>query len=69
MNTNKLRGKIVECGLSVSELALRVGLDRATLYRKIKKQEFSVSEAVLISRELNLSKDEVMAIFFTSFVA
>ena len=34
VNVNKLRGKIVECGLNTSELANLIGIDRTTLYRK-----------------------------------
>ena len=34
VNINKLKGKIVECGLNTSELANLIGIDRATLYRK-----------------------------------
>lgn len=69
MNVNKLRGKIVERGLNVGELAERIGMDRATLYRKMKDQSFSVREARLLSKELDLTSDEVMAIFFTNYVA
>ena len=35
VNVNKLKGKIVECGLNISELADLIGIDKATLYRKI----------------------------------
>lgn len=35
VNVNKLKGKIVECGLSIEELAKRIGKDRATLYRRL----------------------------------
>jgi len=69
MNINKLRGKIIERGWNVGTLALKLGIDRATLYRKMKGQSFSVKEARLISKELQLTKDEVMDIFFTHTVA
>lgn len=35
VNINKLKGKIVECGLNITELACKIGIDRTTLYRKI----------------------------------
>jgi len=69
MNINKLRGKIVENGLTIGQLAERIGIDRATLYRKMKDGSFTVKEAQSISRELSLSTQEVMDIFFTNFVA
>lgn len=35
VNVNKLKGKIVENGMTVSALAEKIGVDRATLYRKL----------------------------------
>lgn len=71
INVNKLKGKIVENGLSITELAKRIGVDRSTLYRKIGRNgdEFSIKEANLIARELKLSREEAIAIFFTRLVA
>lgn len=69
MNTNKLKGKIVEKGLNIGDLADEIGMDRATLYRKIKEESFSIKEASLICEKLDLTRDEVMAIFFTHYVA
>lgn len=71
VNTNKLKGKIVECGLNISELAELIGIDKATLYRKINAngQTITIKEADMISKELKLSKDEVNDIFFSQFVA
>lgn len=71
MNVNKLRGKIVENGMSTGELAKRIGVDRSTLYRKMNNNGdgLTIKEVKLISEELNLSHDEAMAIFFNSFVA
>ena len=70
VNVNKLKGKIVECGLNVSTLADRIGIDKATLYRKISEngEPITIREADKISEELNLSKDEVNDIFFSQFV-
>ena len=71
VNTNKLKGKIVECGLNISELAELIGIDKATLYRKINAngQTITIKEADMISKELNLSREEVNDIFFSQFVA
>ncbi len=71
VNINKLKGKIVECGINVSDLASEIGIDRATLYRKLNAggENFTIKEADLISEKLNLSCDEVNSIFFSQFVA
>lgn len=69
MNINKLRGKIAEHGWTIADLATRIGVDKATLYRKIKEKSFSVKEATLIGRELELTADEMMSIFFAEHVA
>jgi len=71
VNVNKLKGKIVECGMSTSELALKMGIDRATLYRRLNSdgKDFTIGEADLIVKELALSCSEANAIFFSQFVA
>lgn len=71
VNVNKLKGKIVECGLSVSALAERIGIDKATLYRKISENgdPLTIRDADKISEVLNLSKEEVNDIFFSQYVA
>lgn len=71
MNVNKLKGKIVENGLNVSQLAVSIGVDRTTLYRKLTSngETLTISEAEKIAKVLNLSMEDVKAIFFTDFVA
>lgn len=71
VNVNKLKGKIVENELTISELAENIGLDRSTLYRKLNSdgETFTIKEANLICIELRLSKQEAMEIFFNQTVA
>lgn len=71
MNVNKLRGKIVEKGMSIESVANNIGVDRSTLYRKINSNgdTLTVSEANLICKILELSEREAMSIFFTNYVA
>lgn len=71
VNINKLKGKIVECETNVTNLALTIGIDRATLYRKLigKGENFTIKEADSISKELNLTLEEVNSIFFSQYVA
>lgn len=70
-NMNKLRGKIVENGLSVEQLSEKIGIDRATLYRKIAQggTNFTIKEAICIAKELNLTIEDIDAIFFNHSVA
>lgn len=70
-NINKLRGKIVENGISIGELAKAIGMDKSTLYRKFKNngEDISIKEANAIIKELKLTIEEVNAIFFNHFVA
>lgn len=71
VNINKLRGKIIEKGLSVKELAEKLQMDRSTLYRKMNSEgdTMTISDAEKISKILNLSLEEVNSIFFKDFVA
>jgi len=71
LNVNKLKGKIVENEMNVSELAKEMHIDRATLYRKLnsKGESFTIKEANLIVKILNLSVQEAMDIFFKDTVA
>lgn len=71
VNINKLKGKIVENGMTVSALAEKIGLDRATLYRKMSNngESMLVKDANNIVAALNLNADEALAIFFSQTVA
>lgn len=71
VNVNKLKGKIVECGLSISDLADMIGINKSTLYRKLDTngESLLVSEANAIVKALHLTSAEAMAIFFSQLVA
>ena len=72
VNINKLKAKIVESELTVERLALIIGVNKATLYRKINGngENFTIKEVDSIIKALNiLSISEITAIFFTQFVA
>lgn len=70
VNINKLKAKLVENDISVSQLAYKVGLNQATMYRRFNGGEnFSIKEASEIARILNLSADELNDIFFSEIVA
>lgn len=71
VNINKLRGKIIENGLSVKDLADNLEMDRSTLYRKMNSEgdTITISDAMKISKVLNLTLEDVNSIFFSDFVA
>lgn len=71
MNVNKLKGKIVEKGLSVTEVAMKIGIDRSSLYRKLNNEgeTLTIKEANLIVKVLEIPPDEAIEIFFGETVA
>lgn len=66
ININKLRGKIVERGLNIEELANMISIHKSTLYRHLNGggDDLSIKEANDIATALKLDHDDVMAIFF-----
>ncbi len=70
VNINKLKGKIVERELNITELALKINIDKATLYRKInnKGENFTIKEVDKISKVLLLSLEEMNSIFFSQYI-
>lgn len=70
VNTRLLRDKIEEKRTSISEVAAQMGVDKATLYRRIANSEsFTIGEVGRITEILNLSHDEAVSIFFSQSVA
>ncbi|MCQ4637136.1 helix-turn-helix domain-containing protein [Anaerovorax odorimutans] len=65
VDVKELRRKMREYGLSIDDLAKRMGISRATLYRKFNSagKNFSIKEANSIVKELKLSKEEASDIF------
>lgn len=71
VNINKLKGKVVENGLTIGKLAKEIGLDKSTLYRKLNNdgETFTIREANLICSVLGLNGKEATEIFFSNYVA
>ncbi len=62
---NKLKGKIVECGYSMEQIAQILGINPATLYRKFAQEsEFTRNEIAVLKTTLNLTLQEIDNIFF-----
>ena len=70
-NVNKLKGKIVEKGLSIEDLAKTLGIDRATIYRKLRRnaETLLIKEANAIVSALGLTSEETVSIFFSQLTA
>lgn len=72
VKVNKLRAKIVEHDMTVEQVAKRMGVDRSTLYRKLKKssgESFTIGEVRKLSEILRLTPSEITDIFFSEDVA
>lgn len=64
VNTRLLRSKIVERGTSIGDVAAQMGVDKATLYRRISNSgSFTIGEVEELVSILNLSHDEAVSIF------
>ena len=66
-NMNKLKGRIIESGLTIPKVAEKIGMERATLYRKLENEgrTMLIKDANQIIEALELTPDEAMAIFFS----
>ena len=70
VNVNKLKGKIIEQGLTIELLAEKTGIDKSRLYRRLKEPtQFTIAEVNSIVAALECSTDEALGIFFTQTVA
>lgn len=67
MNIIELKVKLMRSNMSVEDLAQRMGINKVTLYRKIKgKSQFDLNEIKEVAAILNLTQNEIFSIFFTS---
>lgn len=65
LNKNKLNGKIIERGMTKEGLAMSIGVDRTTLYRRIQNNTLRLTDIQNICRVLNLTNEEILDIFFS----
>ena len=69
-NKERFRDRISSLGLSIGEVANLLGINEATLYRKMNgTTEFSRTEIQLLRSVLRLSVDDAEAIFFAQELA
>lgn len=66
-----LKKRIRAANMNLESFAGAVGIDRATLYRKMNAGgvKFTIQEIQKIISVLQMSKEEAAEIFFTQFVA
>lgn len=64
MQSNILKGKIVESGMTVGEFCKRAGFVRSTFDRKMKTGAFTRKEIKKIMDTLNLEWEDTERIFF-----
>ena len=63
LNANKLKAKIIESGLNIAKVAELLGINTATLYRKISNGHFLVQEIKKLRTILKLTLEEIDEIF------
>lgn len=65
MKKRDLKAKVLKQGLSVTDLAERIGIHGSSLYKKLRGEvDFQLWELKKIYKVLNLSKDQMWEIFF-----
>jgi len=68
-NTNLLKGLIVSNGLTIEQVAKRMGLSYHGLYNKICNiSEFKSSEIKQLTAILNIPDEQIISYFFNSDV-
>ncbi len=65
-STKYLKQKIVEKNTTQEAVAMALGIDRSTLYRKMKGglSSLTIGEATKIAEFLDLSKQEITKVFW-----
>lgn len=68
VNILKLKGKLVENQMTISQISEKLGVDRSTIYRKINTggESFTIGEVKSIAKELKLNIGEINSIFFAN---
>lgn len=71
INIPKLKGKIVEKGMSIKELAKEINVESSTLYRRMSNngQTLTIKNVEAIAKALQLSYSDLQEIFFGGYVA
>ena len=66
MKLDLLKGKIVANGMNVERLAESIGINRASLYRKLNNSDkITIGEAMKMKEALSMTTEEATEIFLT----
>lgn len=65
INIDKLNGKIIERRTTKESLSAAIGVNRSTLYRRLKNGTLQVGDAHKICEYLNLTVVEAVEIFLS----
>lgn len=66
MKLDLLKGKIVANGMNVEKLANSIGINRASLYRKLNNfEKITIGEAVKMKEVLSMTTEEATEIFLS----
>jgi plasmid maintenance system antidote protein VapI len=66
MKLNKLKAKIIEIGINVDALAMKIGVNRSTLYRKLNNfDSITIGEAAKMKDVLGMTDEEAIDIFLS----
>lgn len=66
MKLDLLKGKIVANGMNVEKLAESIGINRASLYRKLNNfDKITIGEAIKMKEALSMTTEEATEIFLT----
>lgn len=64
-NANVIKGQLVEKGKNVDWLAIVLGCNRTTVYRKLNRMEtMTVEDAAKIKKALNMTDEKAVEAFF-----
>lgn len=68
VNVSMLRDAIKNSNHTIKTLAIAIGIDESTFYRKLSRDgsTFTLEQADLIKRELNLNAKKAQDIFFAT---
>jgi cyanate lyase len=64
-NIYRFKSAVSSKGFTLSQVAMWLGINKATLYRKMYgKSDFTRNEIYIISSQLHLNDEEIFSIFF-----
>ena len=66
VNVERLRAAMADQDITIEQAAAAIGVDRATLYRRLAKngERFTLEEVDRLAKLLNLSRSDMELIFF-----